>query len=214
MFSTIEGSADTVASGVVLQEAYKRLGIKISIRHFPGMEALQKSNAGETDGELSRIDGASKKYPRLVQIPIPINYTQGAVFSKNPDLDLVGWHSLRPYRIGRVKGILFAERGTRGMTTVVAEDYAALVDLLSKDEVDVVVAPYLNGQVAIREHSAGEDLKVNGILESYLLYHYLHEKHRKLVPAVERVLKAMVKDGTSTEIRRRVVAELTGEDEP
>jgi ABC-type amino acid transport substrate-binding protein len=212
-FSTIEESPDTIASGVVLREAYRRLGIEISIQHFSGAEALRQSNSGQVDGEVCRIDGASKQYTNLVQVSVPINYIQGAVFSKDPDLNLVGWHSLRPYRVGRVKGILFSERGTRGMETVVAEDYDQLIDLLDENEVDVVVAPYLNGRVAILEHPDGEDLKLNGVLESYLLYHYLHQKHRELVPAIERVLKGMVKDGTVTDMRDEVVSQLTlGED--
>lgn len=208
VFSTIEGSPDTIASGVVLKEAYRRLGIDVAIQHFSGAEALQKANAGETDGEVCRIDGASKQFTNLVQIPVPINYIQGAVFSKDPDLKLVGWHSLRPYRIGRVKGILFAEKGTRGMETVEVENYAELIDLLERDQVDVVVAPYLNGRVAILEHPGGEEFELNGVLESYLLYHYLHEKHRDLVPAIGKVLKTLVKDGGATEIRREVVDDL------
>lgn len=209
VFSTIEESPDTVASSVVLKEAYRRLGIEVSVRHFAGAEALQQSNSGQVDGEVSRIDGASRQYTNLVQVPVPINYIQGAVFSKDPDLNLVGWHSLRPYRVGRVKGILFSERGTRGMETVVAEDYEQLIDLLDENEVDVVVAPYLNGRVAILEHPDGKDLKLNGVLESYLLYHYLHQKHRDLVPALERVLKGMLKDGTVTDMRHEVVDGLT-----
>lgn len=212
VFSTIEESPDTVASGVVLKEAYKRLGIDVRIEHFSGAEALQKANAGETDGEVCRIDGASKQFTNLVQIPIPINYVQGAVFSKDPDLKLVGWHSLRPYRIGRVKGILFAEKGTRGMETVVAEDYRELVELLDHDKVDVVVAPYLNGRVAIEEYPGGEELRLNGVLESYLLYHYLHEKNRDLAPAISKVLKTLVKDGSATSMRQKVVDELIQED--
>lgn len=214
VFSTVEESPDTVASGVVLEEAYRRLGIEINIRHFSGAEALRQSNSGQVDGEVSRIDGASRQFTNLVQVPVPINYIQGAVFSKDPDLKLVGWHSLRPYRIGRVKGILFSERGTRGMETVVANDYDQLIDFLDENEVDVVVAPYLNGRLAILEHPDGEDLNLNGVLESYLLYHYLHEKHRDLVPAIEKVLRAMVKDGSITQMRHDVVDELTREQGP
>ena len=117
VFTTVEGSPDTLTAEAVLKEAYKRMGVEINVLRLSAKEALRRSNAGEADGEVARIDGASKQYANLVQIPIPISYIQGAVFSKNPDLDLVGWHSLRPYRIGLVKGILFAERGTRGMKT-------------------------------------------------------------------------------------------------
>jgi len=208
VFSTIEDSPDTVVSGVILKEAYHRLGIEISIQSFSGTEALRRANAGEVDGEVCRIDGASKQFTNLVQLTVPVNYVQGAVFSRNPDLHLVGWHSLRPYRIGRVRGVLFAEKGTRGMETVVAEDYDELVALLDKGEVDVVVAPYVNGRFAIVHHPHGDEMKLNGILESYLLYHYLHKKHENLAPAVGKVLKSMVKDGTVTEMRRRAIQEM------
>lgn len=213
VFSNIDNFPDTYAGALVLEEAYRRLGITISFKDLPGAEALRQSNSGEVDGEVGRIDGASKQFTNLVQISIPISYMPGAVFSKDPDLHLVGWHSLRPYRVGRVKGILFSEQGTRGMDVVVAEDYVELIDLLERDEVDVVVAPYLNGHVAIREHPNGGELELNGVLETYLLYHYLHSKHRDLVPAIEKVLKSMVKDGTTTEIRRKYVSELTGDAE-
>lgn len=211
VFSSIENFPDTAAGERVLEEAYRRLGIDISIKHFPGDEALRQSNSGQVDGEVARIDGASKQFTNLVQIAIPISYMQGAIFSKNPDLSLVGWHSLRPYRVGRVKGILFSEQGTSGMDTVVAENYKELIDLLERDEVDVVVAPYLNGLIAIRDHPNGGELKLNGVLESYILYHYLNARHRDMVPAIQKVLKVMVKDGTTTDIRNKFVAELTGE---
>jgi ABC-type amino acid transport substrate-binding protein len=211
VFSTIERFPDTLAGARVLEEAYRRLGIEIRIEELSGTEALRQSNAGLVDGEVGRIDGASKQFTNLVQVAIPISYMQGAVFSKDPDLHLVGWHSLRPYRVGRVEGVLFSEQGTRGMNTVVADDYEELIELLQQDKVDVVVAPYLNGQLAIQAYEGADDLQLNGVLESYLLYHYLHSKHRDLVPAVEKVLKAMVKDGTTTDILHEYVEELTGE---
>ena len=182
VFTTIEGSPDTLTGEAVLKEAYERMGIEINVLRLSAKEALRRSNAGEADGEVTRIDGASRRYPNLVQIPIPISYIQGAVFSKNPDLDLVGWHSLRPYRIGRVKGILFAERGTRGMKTKVASDYDGLIELMLTDQVDLVIVPYINGLISIRKHPRGGELQLNGILETYLLYHYLHQSHENLVP--------------------------------
>lgn len=210
VFTTIEGSPDTLTGEAVLKEAYKRVGIDIKILRLSAKEALRRSNAGEADGEVTRIDGASRRYPNLVQIPIPISYIQGAVFSKNPDLNLVGWHSLRPYRIGRVKGILFAERGTRGMKTKAAPDYDGLVELMLADQVDLMIVPYINGLISIRKHPRGRELQLNGILETYLLYHYLHKSHEDLVPVITEILKAMLLDGTIPDMRRKVVRELTG----
>ncbi|MCA9447004.1 MAG: transporter substrate-binding domain-containing protein [Candidatus Omnitrophica bacterium] len=213
-FSTLSDSMDVTASEKVLQEAYKTLGIEISVETLPAAEALRRANEGEVDGEVQRIDGITKQYSHLIQIPIPINYIQGAVFSKRTDLKILGWHSLKPFRIGLVKGVLFAEKGTSGMNTVTTSDYRSLVDLVINDEVDVIVAPYINGLVAIKNHPQGAQLHTNGILETYLLYHYLNEEHQDLVPIVTKVLKGLLLDGTIPRIRKEALRELVGETEP
>lgn len=79
------------------------------------------SSEGKVDAELQRIDGISNKYPDLVPVPIPINIIQGTVFSKKYRFPITGWHSLRPYKIGIVRGILFAEQQTVGMDRLVLE---------------------------------------------------------------------------------------------
>lgn len=211
VFSTIEGSPDVEVVVAVLREAYARLGIDIVVQRLPANEALRRSSSGEVDGEVSRIDGVARDYPNLIQVPVPVGYIQGAVFSRDVDLHLAGWHSLRPYRVGRVSGVLFAERGTRGFDTIVAEDYQELIDLLLADRVDLIVAPYINGRVAIRNHPDGAELKLNGIIETFLLYHYLHARHADRATAVAEVLKSMLRDGTMREIFDRTVASLVGE---
>lgn len=211
VFSTIEGSPDVEIVVAVLKEAYARLGIEILVQRLPANEALRRSSSGEVDGEVSRIDGVARDHPNLIQVPVPVGYIQGAVFSRDVDLHLAGWHSLRPYRVGRVSGVLFAERGTRGFDTVVADDYDELIDLLLTDRVDLIVAPYINGRVAIKNHPGGAELELNGIIETFLLYHYLHARHADLATAVAEVLKSMLRDGTMRDIFDRTTVSLVGE---
>ncbi|MBG7601665.1 MAG: transporter substrate-binding domain-containing protein [Gammaproteobacteria bacterium] len=209
--TTVANSPDNRVSSDVLKEAYRRLGIDISILKLGASEALQRSNSGSADGEVQRIDGISRNFSNLIQVPIPINYIQGAVFSKNNALKLRGWYSLRTFKIGLVKGIIFAEKGTRGMQVQIAESYAELIEMLLNDQVDLIVVPYINGAVSIRQHPRGGQLHLNGILETYLLYHYLHKSHEKLVPAITSTLKTMLLDGSITTMRQKIVSDLTGD---
>ena len=209
--TTVANSPDTGVSSDVLKAAYRRLGIDISILRIGASEALQRSNSGAADGEVQRIDGISRNFPNLIQVPIPINYIQGAVFSKNSALKLKGWHSLRTFKIGLVKGIIFAQKGTSGMQVQMADGYAQLIEWLLNDQVDLIVVPYINGAVSIRHHPHGNKLHLNGILETYLLYHYLHKRHEKLVPAITSTLKTMLLDGTITTMRNKIASDLTGE---
>lgn len=208
--ATVANSPDTTVSASILKKAYRRLGIDITVLELPASEALQRANSGQADGEVQRIDGISHNFPNLIQVPIPINYIQGAVFSKKKKRKLRGWHSLRTFRIGLVKGVIFAEKGTRGMQVQVAGSYDQLIDLLLNDQVDLIVLPYINGAAAIRQHPRGEQLHLNGIIETYLLYHYLHKKHEKLLPAITARLKKMLLNGTIPDMRREIVSELAG----
>ena len=107
----VEGSADAKAGFAVVREAYKQIGYEIDMKWLPGATALERSNSGEVDAELQRIDGISRKFPNLIQVPIPINFLQGSVFATNVSFPVTGWYSLKPYRIGIVKGIIFAKQG-------------------------------------------------------------------------------------------------------
>lgn len=209
--TTVANSPDTTISAKILKKAYHKLGIDISILELPASEALQRSNSGSADGEVQRIDGISRNFPNLIQVPIPINYIQGAVFSKKKKRKLRGWHSLRRFKIGLVKGVVFAEKGTRGMQVQMAGSYAELLDLLLNDKVDIIVVPYINGVDSIRQHPQGDKLHLNGILETYLLYHYLHKRHEKLLPAITARLKKMLLNGSIPDMRRKFISELTGE---
>jgi len=64
----------------------------------------------------------------------------------------------------------------------------------------------LGGDIALRRGTQG--VVRNGMLSSFLLYHYLNRRHAALVPRIEQVLKDMLLDGTIARIRERTVARL------
>lgn len=206
--SSVEGSSDANAGEAVLREAYKRLGIDIVIERMQGRKALEASNSGEVDGEVQRIDGITRSFKNLLQIPIPINYLEGTVFSKRYNFPIQGWFSLEPYRVGIVKGILFAERGTKGMDVRVADDYPELVGMLENDEIDVAVMPRINGRVALKQSDAKDIRELDGVLETLMLYHYLHRKHEHLVPKLTKQLKEILLDGATLKLRTAIYKKL------
>lgn len=214
VFAAVDDSADTIVASRVLKQAYATLGCEVSIRFYSAEDALRASNAGLADGELQRVDGLSSKYDKLIQIDIPINYIQGAVFSLEEEVKISNWHELRPFRIGIVKGIVFSERGTRNMNRTMVETYPELIELLLDDKVDFIIAPMINGLTEIQKGRASGRVKLNGVVESMLLYHYLHKSHEDLVPEIERVLKTMLLSGEITEARKKVLDALVqGSDE-
>lgn len=200
VISFVRDSATLADTGVV-REAYARIGIEVQFEGFLAAEALEAASAGQVDAELQRIGGAQRRFPSLIPVPIPINDLQAAVFSSSYQFPIRGWHSLRPYRVGIVKGILFSERGTAGMDVRVAADYPQVLRWLARGTVDVAVVPRIDGLEALRLSGLTGIHELDGVLETMFLYHYVHERHRELVPRLQAVLKQMLLDGTTRRLR-------------
>jgi len=207
----VAGSADAEPGRAVLELAYERLGVPVRFESLPAAEALAASSSGRMDAELQRIDGTARHYPELIQIPVPINYIQGGVFAEKYDFPIRGWHSLRPYRIGIVGGILFAEEGTAGMDVKVAASYGELFRWIDEDQVDVGVMPRLNGLQVLAASGREGIREMGGILQTMFLYHYVHANRGDLAPRLSKVLKQMLLDGTTRRTHDEVVARLLGE---
>jgi polar amino acid transport system substrate-binding protein len=207
VIATVEGLADVAAGQAVVREAYHRIGKDVEFRRFPAAAALSNSSAGLVDAELQRIDGISARYPDLVQIPIPINLTQAVAYSRKYRFPVSGWHSLRPYRIGIVEGILFAEVATSGMEVQTYASYADLVDGLWNDEVEVGVMSRIEGRAILSAADRDGIAEMDGILETQFLYHYVHRSRRPLVDQLQPVLKAMLLHGETRRIYEQALAD-------
>lgn len=197
--ATAEGQEDVAAGRAVMEEAYARIGVDVEFRDFSAAEALQQSNGGAVDAELQRIDGISSRFPNLVQIPIPINLIVGVAYSRKYRFPVAGWHSLRPYRVGIVQGILFAEVNTFGMEVQSYGSYLELAEALDREEVDVAVMTRIEGRSVLNRMGLEDIAEMDGVLESQFLYHYVNRKRSDLVDRLMPVLKEML---TSGQIRR------------
>lgn len=201
-FSTLENMFNIDISQKIIEIAYQRIGIQVSIIKYPGLRALLHSNNGDTDGELHRVANINKKYPNLIIVPVQINVLDGMVYTKDTDFPVKGWDSLKPYRIGIRRGVLFSVKGTSGMNTFMSDAYQDLFKVLNKQRIDIIIAGRVTGLKTI------QDLNLNGIrameppIESYPIYHYLHKKNRHIIPEITKVLQEMEKEGLIQKIRQ------------
>lgn len=208
VFSGIEGSVNSDISMQVLHKAYAKLGLRIRYLPLPGERALRTANAGKVDGEVFRIANVSKRYTNLIQVPTSINTLPGLAFSRHKQIDINGWSSLKPYRLGIQGGIKFAERGTKDMQPIVVDTNHQLFRMLNSGRIDIAIASEVNGLKTLA------DLKLTHIhilqppIEEFPLYHYLHKRHAALVPKLDAVLKAMRARGEIQAIRAKRLQQL------
>ena len=134
-----------------------------------------------------------------------INYTQGTAFTRSKTVVVEGWNSLRPYKIGYIRGIKFAKRNTRDMDFKSVGNYSNLFKMLTKDRFDIIVSPRLNGLYQMRQLGILGVRELTPAIMRFDLYHNLHHKHVKLVPKISAVFSKMAASGEHEAIRKRVI---------
>lgn len=197
----------TKISALVLKEAYGSLGISIKIKILPAERALVSANMGIYDGEVSRIKGVNTKYSNLVLINVPINYVEFIVFTTKK-LKINNLESIRPYRIGILRGIKIAEKKTKGMNRILNSSIRIMFSNLIKDHLDLCLVSKVDGLIEKKNgnfksiHILGEPLFKSG------LYHYLHKKNKSLVLAIKKELIKMQKKGRIKRIRNNYIKKI------
>lgn len=193
-------------SSLVLTEAYKRAGIDFEIKEISSVErVLVESNSGRLDGEVNRLPVIEKKYANLIRVPTPINIMETVVFTKNKTFVVNGWDSIRPYSIVIRKGVKHLESNTMGMNVKKFTTNDQLFKVISNDRYDICVNPRLNGLSEIRKQKLASIKVLEPPLDIKPMYHYLHKKHKDLVPVINKVLLEMQEKGEIERIRIRYI---------
>ncbi|MDN5005551.1 substrate-binding periplasmic protein [Bradyrhizobium sp. GCM10027634] len=201
---------DQYVGGEMLRAVYAKLNIKLEFEDVPGKRALALSSAGEVDGEIQRIGTLSREYPTLLQVTPAINYIEPSVFATKLHFDVHGWNSIRNYSIGIVRGVGSSEAGTRGMDRVTATtSLENMIMMLDADRFDVMVTDLFSGLVAVRKLNLQARIyPLSPPLERISIYHYLHERHRDLVPKVGQVIAQMEASGELAALREALVKQV------
>lgn len=206
VLATYEDAVPEADIGVrIMTEAYRRLGITIEVRRFAAELATQRSSSGAVDGEVLRLDGLDQRYPDLVQVPVPVSLLEVAVYSRDSTRHVTAWQDLTGLNVAAVRGVTAVERAIGDLHVRQVDTYAELYPLLVRGEVDAIIAPVLQTRLTL---GTTRGVYRNGLLGTYLLYHYLHRKNAALVAQVEPVLKTMLLDGTIARIQAAQLAAL------
>lgn len=213
--TTLTFSSDGDGTGIgdqiclsILKEAYQRLGIAIVHEPLPPFRSLEMVNAGEIDGELSRVAGIEQQFPNLVMAPVPIIMLDNVVFTKQAEFAVTGWESLRPYPMALLTGLKLIEKHTQGMMRTFVSQPAQLFYMLNKDRVDIVVYSRLDGLELLRQLQLPDIRILEPPVSQVPLYHYLHKKHQPLVERLTQALQALETEGRLRSIREETVKKL------
>lgn len=195
-------------NGMVLQEVYRRAGIPLAILQMPPPRAAAMADAGEVDGEVNRIFSYADQHPNLIRVEPALNtWTVAAFYKKTALFKIQTAADLRERQIGIVRGIKAAADLTAGIPKVsIAPSSRELMLMLDGNRFDVAVDGMPESGYFIRI------LGLHGIqstaLEHYQLFHYLHQKHKNLVPLISREIKKMADSGDLQKVFDKAVNDL------
>ena len=208
-FTQIVDTPDQAVGAVILKAAYKKLGIPVKFVILPGKRALAESSEGRADGEVHRIVEIGDEYPTLLRIPTPINYIEPSVFSKKHEFEVTDCAALQGYQIGIVRGVKHSRLCTQGMQNVFAgDDLTSVMRMLNAGRVDLLITARINGLLMAKELKLDAIKPLSPPLSRFWVYHYLHERHKKLVPTIDAAFKAMQESGELKALREKAAQQL------
>jgi polar amino acid transport system substrate-binding protein len=179
----------------VLEEAYKSIGIEVTLASLPGERSVQMVNAGNFDGDVIHSAGMEKLYPNLVMVPVPLLTVEASVFTDGRVLPFSDWASLQNYRICIRRGIKAIEIAATGIKSVyVVDDYRSIFEMLKAGHCDVAVLPRDAWLETQRLHISGLR-ELDPSLQKWPLFHYVGKSHTDIVPVLSNALSQMQKSG-------------------
>jgi len=186
----------------VLIEGFRRADKNITIVHQSAERSIRNANSGLTDGEFIRVKGLDKTYTNLVQVPQKILDFEFVVFTKNRNIKIKDWDSLKPYRVGIVIGWKILEKNVKNTKTLErTTSKESLFKLLDKNRIDVAVYSRFIGLKIIEQMGLKNIITIEPPLATKPMYLYLNKKHQKFVPKISSIFTQMIEDGTFFKIR-------------
>ncbi len=196
--SGIENSISNILTGQIITEAYRRIGVKVSIQYLPAARALAMSTLGRTDGEISRIFNIGERHKNLVRVPVPYLHLKVKAFSIKPNVKINSPSDLAKYKNGVVNGIIFSDKLTKNYQRLkLASPYQLINMLVSRpNELDLVILSEITGRILIaKSFPEAGIIMTSHSLHNIPSYHYLHESKKAWLPLIQKSLKDMLESG-------------------
>ncbi|RQP24878.1 ABC transporter substrate-binding protein [Albitalea terrae] len=206
----LENVPDQAIGAEILVAVYHRAGIGVSFVDLPAKRSLLESSEGRVDGEVQRILAVQDQYPTLIAAHPSFNFIEPTAFVTDAEVHVDGWGSISGHSIGIVRGVGSSERGTAGMDRVEAvATMEQLMQSLAARRFEVAVNDRFSGLLVARRLKLDHAVRpLSPPLERIPLHHFVHERHRELLPKIEKAIRDMQSSGELEKVRQQAMARL------
>lgn len=188
-------SLDTVKRAVTA--AYQAMNYAVRYETLPVRRGLIELNEGRADADLGRyVDSFAKEYPNIRLVSTPIIYMDIAVYARAdspPPTRPLTWAALSQpeQRLGAVCASSYLTKRLPSTEFSCGSGVENAILMLGAGHIDWLILPRLDAResiAALRKRDALKDVRVVelGVLGSEPIYHYVHERHAHLMPALNK----------------------------
>lgn len=170
---------------------YSRLGYQIEIIKLPDRRSMYEAgNRDWIDGELARVKEAELLLPDHIRIPVPVSNVAVSAFVKTLNFESNGWRSLKPYKLGSLRGIIATEKNLVGFNTLEAGSPSQLLEMLDRGRIQIAIMPRPMGEFALMTLPYNIRILAPPI-DTFTLYHYVNKKHQAMVPQITQIMSEL-----------------------
>ena len=195
VFSTIEGGSVAPIVTSILTSAYAELGIDVEFKFYPPSRGVLIADAGLYDGEAFRGMDFIGEDTNLLPVMVVIIEVDWWVYAKDIQFEVDGYKSLATYSVSSRRGILAADNILQyARKKQMLNTFEQTLLTLDAGRVDLAIIP-AGVALAILKNKPMDIYPLSPPIRVDKLYHFLHKKHKKLIPRITQVLKRMETNG-------------------
>ena len=184
----------------ILDPLFTRTNLTYTMQQLHPERALRNANMGLDDGDAVRVFEIANIFPHLRRVEEHFFTAAFSAFYINPSLSINSLDDIKSKRVAIVNGTKIVQKFVREKkfpTVVTTLSYEkSLLKLVNKD-VDLIIVNRRSALTLIHKmHLENVIIEHKPPLILKKMYLYLHKKHEKLIPTLEKELKEMKKDGS------------------
>ncbi|MGY0642880.1 MAG: ABC transporter substrate-binding protein, partial [Paraglaciecola chathamensis] len=184
-FASLTGLKETFFASNLMQDIYRQLGYQISVTRYTTLEASLNSYRFGIDGELVRVDAYKKLAPSLTKIPEPLANVAFYLVCKDLEMCSSSLPKGSEVLVTNVLLVVKTWAEENHLRTKRYESIEALFRTFNRSSKGLMVL----GASEIIDNSVLLTDSTYRTIISVPLYHYVHNKHKELVPLIENALK-------------------------
>jgi len=181
---------------LIFPEVFKKLSMEVKLDVLPAKRASQEVSNGNYDGEAFRVKEYGTEHPRLIRVDVPVATAHFAAYTrKGSSIHLTDWNSLKDksFKVDCTLGTVFCEKNVSKHIPpenfFMIQSPSIALDRLADERSDIFIGIAELVDNLLENSNLKDRIAFSSSLFKTDFYLYVHNKHKDLVPQIEKVLR-------------------------